>query len=359
MKKQNILISLILVFALLLNGVFGVSAQAAEEYIPMHTAEELSALFDRVKTYMQENGDTVESSLNETESAIVSDALVRGWAIAEADDPTPEQIDNAYGALYNMFLFTGLIVAPNETFTSETIFELAVQLIDQEYYDLLAEAGETQENIDYAAYLRDISEAIVEDPESFTQEEVESWLEDIYGETYYAAGLKTMYYADKLPSPEEIYAQNDTAAEESISAKPEKTYETAAPLKELLGIDMPDLTKTMSDAKLGYYSITADIVADAEYTLPNDGIVLFRLCPEAGYDISGVQNAEFYEDWNRYSTDIEVYKYGKIWIAVGDVQTLDETKYSFAVDAENVTEEQFDTIVKYFIESVRNQRAAK
>ncbi len=361
MKKQNILFSILFVFALLLCGVTAAFAQTAEEeYIPTHTAEELSALFDRVKTYMQENGDTVESSLNETENAIISDALVRGWAIAESDDATPEQIDNAYNALYNMFLFTGMIVAPNETFTSETIFELAVQLIDQEYYDLLAEAGETQENIDYAAYLRDISEAIVEDPESFTQEEVESWLEDIYGETYYAAGLKAMYYADKLPSPEEIYAQNEQTEEDAgISAKPETTYETAEPLTKILGINMPDLTTSMKDAKLGYYAVTADIVAEAEFTLPNDGIVLFRLCPEAGYDISGVQNAEFYADWNRYSTDFGVYKYGKIWIAVGDVQTLDETKYSFAVDAENVTEEQFDTIVKFFIESVRNQRAAK
>lgn len=359
MKKQNIPISFVLCIALLLCAVFGASAQAAEdEYIPLHSLEELTALSNRVREYMQENGETVAKALDETEDAVISEALAKGLAAAELDDPTPEQIDNAYAALYNMFLFTGLIVEPNETFTSETIFQLAVQLIDQSYYDLMAEAGESAENIEYAAYLRDIAEAIVEDPESFTQEEVESWLLDIYQETYLAAGLKTMYYAGKLPSVDELYGQNDTAAAGEISTAPDVTYETAEPLKKLLGIDMPDLTEA-ADCKLGYYSIIAETVAEAEFILPDESIVLFRLCPEPGYDISGVQSAEYYETWNRYSTDFDVYKYGKIWVAFGDIQTLDETKYSFAVDAENVTAEQFDEIVTFFIEACRNQRTAK
>lgn len=359
MKRQNILIRFVLAAALLLCAVFGVSAQAAEEdYIPVHSAEELAALSERIREYMKENGGTVWNSLNETEDNIITEALSKGWAIAELDDPTPEQIDNAYAALYNMFLFTGLIVEPNETFTSETIFQLAVQLIDQEYYDLMAEAGESEENIEYAAYLREIAEAIVEDPESFTQEEVEDWLLDIYQETYLAAGLKTMHYAEKLPTAEELFGQDDTVPDGHISTTPDETYETSEPLKDLLGIDIPDLTAVM-DCELGYFSIIAETVAEAEFILPDESIVLFRLCPEPGYDISGVQSAEYYETWTRYSTDFDVYKYGEIWVAFGDIQTLDETKYSFAVDAENVTEEQFDEIVQFFIETCRNQRAAK
>ena len=72
-------------------------------------------------------------------------------------------------------------------------------------------------------------------------------------------------------------------------------YYSAAPLNEMLGIKMPELTENFG-GKLGYYSIIADILAEIEYEFPNGGKLILRLTPESDVDISGVYGYEFYED---------------------------------------------------------------
>ena len=57
MKRQTaLLMSLLLVLSLLF-GCTGITAAQTEEYIPVHTEEELSALFSQVKDYLDENGE--------------------------------------------------------------------------------------------------------------------------------------------------------------------------------------------------------------------------------------------------------------------------------------------------------------
>ena len=121
---------------------------------------------------------------------------------------------------------------------------------------------------------------------------------------------------------------------------------------------MPELPEEFN-AKVGYYSIIAEIVAEAEYEFPDGELLVFRLCPEADLDISGVYGASFYEDWIIAGTQAEIDTYETMFIAKGNVQTMDETVYSFAVDAEGLDEERFYQAVAFFVESCMNQRAAE
>ena len=72
-------------------------------------------------------------------------------------------------------------------------------------------------------------------------------------------------------------------------------------------------------------------------------------------DISGIYGAKFYENWEIAGTKVEVDRYRSMLIARGIVKTQNEKPYGFAVDAENLTEEQFYRIVVFFIENCRNQ----
>ena len=61
MKRQTtLMMSLLLVLALFF-GCVGITAAQDEEYIPVHTEEELTALFGQVKDYLDENGDRMTS----------------------------------------------------------------------------------------------------------------------------------------------------------------------------------------------------------------------------------------------------------------------------------------------------------
>ena len=355
MKRQTaLLMSLLLVLSLLF-GCSGITAAQTEEYIPVHTEEELSALFSQVKDYLDENGETVLAAPDDTENQVVTNAMIRSWGITQYEDASPQQIDDAYDALFNMSLFLGLATDADEAFSSGEIFPFAVQLLDQEYFDLLEASGEDPENIEFAQYLRDISEALVEDPESFTAEEVEDFVLEIYSETYLAAGLKAIAHTEALPSPDELFEEPET---QTMMPNPMVEYTSADPLSEMLGIKMPELPEEFG-AEIGYYSIIANIVAESEYDFPDGGRLVLRLCPEADLDISGVYGAEFYEDWNLYGTEAEVRTYGDMYVAVGNVMTQDETVYSYAVDAEGPDQELFYQIVSFFIESCMNQRAAE
>ena len=127
---------------------------------------------------------------------------------------------------------------------------------------------------------------------------------------------------------------------------------------EMLGIEMPELPGEFG-AEVGYYSIIAEIVAETEYVFPDGAMLVFRLCPEADLDISGVYGAEFYEDWDIFGTEAEIDTYEDMFVAIGNVSTMDETVYSFAVDAEGLDEESFYKVVSFFIESCMNQRIAE
>ena len=357
MKKQLTLIAnLLLIFVLFFGSAAAVCAQADEpEYIPYHTQEELVSLFTQVKAYLDENGETLMQQLDDTQSRVVTSAFIRSWAIAQYEDPYPWEIDNAYEALYNMTLFLGLATDPEKSFSTGMLFEYAVQLLDQDYYDLLEAAGEDPDNIEYAAYLRDIAEALVEDPESFTAEEVEDYLLEIYEETYYAAGLKAIAYTETLPLPEELFGEEDEGS--AMMPNPMVEYTSADPLNDMLGIEMPELPED-TGASLGYYSIIADIVAEIEYEFQNGELLVFRLAPEADLDISGVYGSNYYDDWLIAGTPTEIDTYGDMFIAWGTLETMDGTPYSFAVDSEGIDEESFYTFASWFIESCVNQRAA-
>ena len=96
MKRQTaMMMSLLLVISMIF-GFAGVAAAQTEEYIPVHTEEELSALFSQVKGYLDENGEEILSLLDDTESQIVTNALVRAWGITQYEDASPQQIDDAY-----------------------------------------------------------------------------------------------------------------------------------------------------------------------------------------------------------------------------------------------------------------------
>ena len=355
MKRQTaLIISLLLAFALFF-GCAGITAAQDDEYIPVHTEEELSALFTQVKDYLDENGEELLALLEDTESQVVTNALIRSWGITQYEDASPQQIDDAYDALFNMSLFLGLAADPDVAFSSGEIFPFAVQLLDQEYFDLLAASGEDPENIEFAEYLRDISEALVEDPESFTAEEVEDFVLEIYSETYLAAGLKAIAHTEALPEPDELFREPEGSA---MMPNPMVEYTSAEPLNEMLGIEMPELPEEFG-AEVGYYSIIAEIVAEIEYEYPDGALLVFRLCPEADLDISGVYGAEFYEDWDIFGTETEVDTYENMFVAIGNVSTMDGTAYSFAVDAEGLEEESFYQVVSFFIESCMNQRMAE
>ena len=355
MKKQ---ITLVLnVLCILLIGIFGTAAaQTGEDaYIPVHTEEELSALFQNVKSYLDENGETLLASLDDTASRVVTQALIRSWGIVQYEEASPQQIDDAYDALYNMTLFLGLATDPSESISTGMLFEYAVQLLDQEYYDLLAKSGEDPENIEYAEYLRGVAEGLVETPEEFTADEVEDYLLEIYQETYLAAGLKAIAHTEALPQPEELFPEENTAA---MMPNPVVKYPSAEPLNELLGIRMPELTEDFG-AKTGYYSIVADVVAEIEYEYPEGGSLLFRLSKEISNDISGVYGTEFYDTREIAGTMVEIDKYQTMLIARGIVKTVDEQPYAFAVDAEGLTEEQFGKAVVFFVEGCANQQTVK
>ena len=71
MKRQKtILMNLLLVFVLCFGFCHAVSAQSdAEPYIAVHSAEELSELFTKVKSYLDENGERLLQSLDDTRPA--------------------------------------------------------------------------------------------------------------------------------------------------------------------------------------------------------------------------------------------------------------------------------------------------
>ena len=357
MKKQFALLwNVFFVLILCLSSISTVCAQTGtDDYIAVHTKEELSELFKNVKSYLDANGETLLRVLDDTQSQVVTQALIRSWGIVQYEDATPRQIDDAYDSLYNMTLFLGLVSDPNDSISSGMLFEYAVQLLDQEYSDLLAAGGEDPENIEYAEYLRGVAEGLVETPEEFTAEEVEGYLLEIYQETYLAAGLKAMAHTEALPRPEELFPEEQSSA---MMPNPAVRYDSAEPLNDLLGIRMPELTENFG-AKLGYYSIVADVVAEIEYDYPEDDRLLLRLSKETANDISGVYGAEFYKDWEIAGTMVEVDKYQAMLIARGVVKTLDEKAYAFAADAEGLTEEQFYEVVRFFVEGCRNQRVEK
>lgn len=357
MKTQKALIWNVLLVFVLLFGCFSAAAaqQESEEYIAVHTEEELSALFSKVKNYLDERGEELLPLLDETQSRVVTQALIRTWGIVQFEDATPRQIDDAYDALYNMSLFLGLAADPSDSFESGLLFEYAVQLLDQEYYDLLAAGGEDPENIDYAEYLRGVAEGLVETPEEFTAEEVQDYLFEIYQETYLAAGLKAIAHTEALPLPEDLFPAEQ---EETMIPNPMVEYDSAGPLNEMLGIRMPELPEEFG-AKTGYYSIIADVVAEIEYEFQNGGRLVLRLSPETEADISGVYGASFYEDWEIAGTKVEADKYGSMFIAKGIVKTFDEKAYGFAADAEGLAEEDFYKAVVFFVEECRNQRSDK
>ena len=211
MKRHTTLMMGLLLILVLIFGCTGITAAQTEEYIPVHTEEELSSLFNQVKDYLDKNGEEVLALLDDTESQIVTNALIRSWGITQYEDASPQQIDDAYDALFNMSLFLGLATDPNEAFSTGQMFEYAVQLLDQEHYDLLEASGEDPENIEFAAYLRDISEALVEDPESFTAEEVEDFVYEIYSETYLAAGLKAISHTEALPTTDDLFGEKENS----------------------------------------------------------------------------------------------------------------------------------------------------
>ena len=355
MKKHTTLMICLLLVTALFFGSATISLAQEEEYIPVHTEEELNTLFTKVKGFLDENGEKLLTQMDDTESQIVTNALIRAWAITQYENASPQQIDDAYDALFNMSLFLGLATDPNEALSTGMMFEYAVQLLDQEYFDLLAASGEDQETIEFAEYLRDISEALVEDPESFTKEEVEDYVLEIYSETYLAAGLKTIAHTEALPTPDELFGGEEGS---TMMPNPMVKYMSAEPLNEMLGIEMPELPEEFG-AEVGYYSIIAEILAETEYEFPDGALLIFRLCPETDLDISGVYGAGFYEDWIIASTNVEVDTYEDMFIALGSVQTIDETTYSFAVDAEGMDEATFYRVVTFFVESCRNQRAVK
>ena len=354
MKRQNTLIlNLISAFVLLLGSFCPVFAQTkAGEYTAVHTKEDLSALFSSVKNYLDENGDTLLNVLDDTQSQVVTQALVRSWGIVQYENASPQQIDDAYDALYNMTLFLGLASDPSESISTGLLFEYAVQLLDREYYDLLAASGEDPENIEYAEYLRGVAEGLVETPEEFTPEEVEDYVLEIYSETYLAAGLKAIAHTEALPKPDELFPAE---AGNTMIPNPMVEYTSAEPLNKMLGIRMPELPDEFG-AKVGYYSIIADVLAEIEYEFPDGGRLMFRLSPETDKDISGVYGAEFFEDWKIAGTMVEVDKYQAMLIARGIVKTADEKAYGFAVDAEGLTEEKFRDAVAFFVEHCRNQK---
>ena len=354
-RQQTLILNFVMIFLLTAFFSCSVFAQAEpDEYTAVHTREELTGLFSDVKEYLDANGETLLQTLDDTGDQIVTQALIRSWGIVQYEDASDKQIDDAYDALYNMTLFVGLAVDPFGSMSEGLLFEYAVQLLDQEYYDLLAKTGEDQENIDYAEYLRGVAEGIVETPEEFTAEEVESYLTEIYQETYLAAGLKAIAHTEALPQPEELFPEEQGSA---MMPNPVVKYDSAEPLSEMLGITMPELPEDLG-AKTGYYSIIADVVAEIEYEYPGGRLIL-RLSPETEADISGVYGAEFYEDREIAGTAVEIDKYQSMWIARGVVKTLDEKSYGFAVDSEGLTEEEFSKAVVFFIESCRNQREGK
>lgn len=356
MKKLTAILSVCLILLLSLT----IAVSAADEYIPVHTEQELSDLLGRVKEYLDASENEVVTKLGETENVVVTQALVRSWGILESDDAAPEQIDDAYEALFNAFLFTGLITNTHDTVLSdpeaaENLYLAAVQLLDQEYFDLLEAAGEDAEAIEYAAYLRDISEALVEDPEAFSEEETGDWLVDLYGELYMAAGLKAIAHTENLPTPEELFAGDEDSA--SLIPNPVVEYETPDEVNAFLGFEMPDLMD-LCECTTEYYSIIADILAEGCFSL-KDGTVLFRLSPEKDADISGIYDATYYTDWNIYSTDVEVDTYGSMYVAKGTVTLHTGEQFSFAIDTDGVDFDTFENIVFFFIESCRNQSLAK
>lgn len=354
MKQTKTFRLLVLVIVILFSTVCAVTAQdKTDKYISVHTEDELKTLFSQVKNYLDSNGGTIIPRLDERENHIITQAYIRSWAILQYEDATPEQIDNAYEALFNMSLFLGLAAEPDKSFSSGMLFEYAVQLLDQEYYDLMAASGEVPENIEYAEYLRGVAEGLVETPDEFSSEEVQAYLFEIYQEAYLAAGLKTIAHTEALPLPEELFVQE----ENTLLPNPMIEYISAEPLNKMLGIQIPELPEEFG-AKMGYYSILADVVAEIEYLFPNNGKLIMRLSPAADADISGIYGAKFYENREIAGTMVEIDKYQSILIAKGTVQTSDGTPYSFAVDAENLTEEQFHKIVVYFIEQCRNQKVS-
>ncbi len=355
MKRHTTLMMGLLLILVLIFGCTGITAAQTEEYIPVHTEEELSSLFNQVKDYLDKNGEEVLALLDDTESQIVTNALIRSWGITQYEDASPQQIDDAYDALFNMSLFLGLATDPNEAFSTGQMFEYAVQLLDQEYYDLLEASGEDPENIEFAAYLRDISEALVEDPESFTAEEVEDFVYEIYSETYLAAGLKAISHTEALPTTDDLFGEKENS---TMMPNPMVKYDSSEPLNAMLGIAMPELPETFG-AEIGYYSIIAGIVAESEYDFSGGEKLVLRLSPEADLDISGVYGAEFYEDWDIFGTETEIDTYENMFIAIGNVSTMDEAVYSFAIDAEGLDEESFHQIVSFFVESCMNQRTAE
>ena len=355
MKPPRLKVLKIFLLVILLFSSFQIITAQNDDYIPVHTNEQLTTLFSQVKSYLDANGEDIQQRLDDTQNRVVTQALIRSWGIVQYEDATPQQIDDAYDALFCMSLFLGLATDPSESFSSGMLFEYAVQLLDQEYYDLLAASGEDPENIEYAEYLRGVAEGLVETPEAFTAEEVQDYLFEIYQETYLAAGLKAIAHTEALPLPEELFPAQEGP---TMLPNPMTEYISAEPLNKMLGIRMPELPEEFN-AKLGYYSIIAEIVAEIEYEFPDNGKLIFRLSPETEPDISGVYGVSFYKDWVIAGTQVEVDTFESMFIAHGIVKTMDNVSYSFAVDAEGLSEEQFYKITVFFVEECKNQRTKK
>lgn len=335
---------------------------SAAEYIPVHTEAELSALFEKVSGLLQEKEEAMETGLGETESMVIASAYLRAWGISRYDDATPEMIDEAYEALFNASLFLGLAMDVRETLYTDpnmgsTLFELSRQLLDQEYYDLLKMQGEEDSVIENAKALRDRADILADAPESLGDQEKETLYRDLWTELYLAAGLKTIDHTDMLPTPEDIFKEDPESAAAMIP-NPMVTSSDSESVDQLLGFRFPDLSGTFGWT-LNYYATIADLVAEAEYDDGKGGTILLRLSPSTDADISGVYNAEFYDDWAFYDTEAEIDKYQTMWIAKGVVKLYDETPYAFAVDTDNVDIDTFESVVRAFIEACRNSKAEK
>ena len=354
MKKTGITIFNLLIIFVLLVGSSCFAQTETDNYIPVHTEEELKTLFSQVGAYLDANGESILKNLDETANRLITQAYIRAWGITQYENATPKQIDDAYDALFNMSLFMGLATNPQESFSNGMLFEYAVQLLDQEYYDLMAASGETPDAIEYAEYLRGVAEGLVETPEAFTPEEVQDYLFEIYQETYLAAGLKAIAHTEALPLPDELFPEEPQNA---MMPNPMKEYISAEPLNKMLGINMPELPESFG-AKVGYYSIIADVIAEIEYEFPDGGRLITRLSPELEEDISGVYGSTFYQDLQIAGTKVEIDKYQSMYIAKGLVTAMNGRSYNFSIVGEGLTEEQFTKVVVDFIEGCRNGKSS-
>ena len=126
MRQPQLKILKIFLLIFLMFGSFQVILAQSDDYIPVHTEEQLTALFSQVESYLSANGEEILRRLDDTQDRVITQALIRSWGIVQYEDADPRQIDDAYDALFNMSLFLGLAADPSESFSSGLIFEYAV-----------------------------------------------------------------------------------------------------------------------------------------------------------------------------------------------------------------------------------------